>query len=128
MSADLDRFDRMLLAAERSTSETAPSRAGWEHPSLVVGDEPRTSSTRVTATPYITSERGSRYVDRMTCPMCGTDREGIEYHGELMSGAKVHTVQAHTAGKRRTERGQPRCLGAGMRVVFEGGIWKGLPS
>jgi hypothetical protein len=60
--------------------------------------------------------------------MCGTEGQGVEYQGELRSGAKIHTLAAHTAGMRRVERGQPRCLGAGMRLVFEGGIWKGAPS
>lgn len=78
--------------------------------------------------PVITSTREPRFVDHATCPMCGTDREGIEYHGVLMSGAKVYTLAAHTAGARRVASGQPRCLGAGMRMVFEGGVWKGAPA
>ncbi len=97
---DLDRFDRMLLASSPPVAEREP---------------------------VITSTRGGRFVDHMPCPMCGRDQLGIEYHGELMSGAKVHLIAAHTPGLRRVERGRPRCLGAGMRVVFENGVWKGAP-
>lgn len=126
--SDLDRFDRLLLAAERSANVTAPSRAGWEHPSLVVGDEPRTPSP-AQREPVITSTRPPRFVDYTGCPMCGHERLGVEYHGELMSGAKVHTLAAHSPSMARVQNGgKPRCLGAGLRMVFEGGTWKGAPS
>lgn len=107
MSHDLDRFDRMLVSTQGELSLT-------------------TRPVVVDRMPVITSARGPRFVDHMTCPLCGTDRLGIEYHGELMSGAKVHTIAAHTAGLRRVERKQPRCLGATMRVEFVGGVWRGV--
>lgn len=98
-----DRFDRMAL--------------GLPPPTAV---PPAT----VTAT-YINSTRGPRFVDHGTCSMCGVERLGIEYHGELRSGAKVHQFAAHSEGRRSVQSGRPRCLGAGMRVVFEGGTWRG---
>ena len=113
--ADLDRFDRMLLATATPASSVSPTSS---LPRVVVADVGM----------VITSKRGSRYVDHTTCPMCGVDGQGIEYHGVLMSGAKVHTLAAHTSGMRRVQAGEPRCLGAGMRVVFEGGAWKGAPT
>lgn len=115
---NLDRFDRMLLAAEAARVPASGPR--------VVNVLP--AKPAVVDVPYITSERAPRFVDHTACPMCGTDREGIEYHGTLMTGAKVHTIAAHTAGMRRVQRGQPRCLGSGMRLVFEGGVWKGAPN
>ena len=78
--------------------------------------------------PVITSKRPPRFVDHTSCPLCGIDRIGVEYHGVLMTGAKVHTLAAHTANMRRVDTKQPRCLGAGMRVVFEGGVWKGAST
>ena len=111
----LDRFDRMLLIAERVA---APPPAAPQLPA------PRPWAR----TPVITSKRGSRFVDHAPCPMCGFPRVGIEYHGTLMSGAKVHTLAKHTAGSGASLSRQPRCLGAGMRIVFEGGQWKGAPS
>lgn len=72
--------------------------------------------------------RGPRFVDHCTCPMCGVDQLGLEYQGELRSGVKVHTIATHTEGMRRVERGQPRCLGSGVKMVFEGGTWKGAAS
>jgi hypothetical protein len=76
----------------------------------------------------VTTTRDARYVDRGTCPMCGVTELGIEYHGRLLTGAKVHTLASHTAGMRRVQNGEPRCLGAGMRIVFAGGVWKGAPE
>lgn len=119
MSADLDRFDRMLLATAMPASSASPALSS---PRVAVAVLPAVRQ------PVIHSTRGPRYVDHMTCPMCGADREGIEYHGELMSGAKVHTIQAHTAGMRRVQRGEPRCLGAAMRVVFTSSGWLGAPT
>lgn len=141
MSADLDRFDRMLLAHHNDplilspqTGRSEPSRGAKARASQPAGSERRVQGVTAGETaaalrqPVITSTRGPKYVDHMTCPMCGTDGQGVEYHGQLMSGAKVHTIAAHAAGIRRAQRGQPRCLGAGMRIVFVEGIWKGAPS
>ena len=102
MSADLDRLDRVELGIK------PPS------PPVVRAIAPVT--------------RGPKFVDAMTCPMCNVERLGITYQGELMSGAKVHELAAHSAGRRSVANGQPRCLGARMRVVFENGIWKGAPQ
>lgn len=107
---DLDRFDRMLLVSQSAA---------------------RPLITRPVVTerqPVITSTRGPKYVDHMTCPMCGVERVGIEYHGELMSGAKVHTIAAHSPEMRCVMPKQPRCLGAGMRVRFVNGAWAGEPK
>lgn len=110
--SDLDRFDRMLLAAE-----TAPR--------IVESARPATAPQTVCArTPVITSKRGPRYVDYCECPTCHFPKVGVEYHGTLMSGAKVHQVAAHTEGSGANRRGWPRCLGAGMRLVLENGEWK----
>lgn len=114
MSDNLDRFDRMLLAAPLPVV-SAPLRV-------------RPVALEVERQPVITSERGPKYVDYATCPMCGVTDLGIEYQGELRSGAKLHTISAHTAERRRVERGMPRCLGAKMFVVFEGGAWKGASA
>lgn len=78
--------------------------------------------------PVITSKRQPRFVDHATCSMCGVTELGVEYHGELRDGTKVHQLAAHTAGMRRVERKQPRCLGAGMRVAFVDGGWHGAPK
>jgi hypothetical protein len=114
MSATPDRFDRMLLGIA-SPGSLAVAR-------VTVPPPPRPAERQ----PVITSTRGSRFVDHTSCQYCGTDRMGIEFHGVLMSGAKVHQLVAHSPGVRRVARGQPRCLGAGMRLVFEGGVWRGL--
>lgn len=149
----LDRFDRMLLGtvppaqpdetspqtgrSERScgakaragelagsgstSAPTAPRAAG-----ALVETRRASMPPRVVATPpYITSTRGPRFVDYTPCPMCGHERIGIEYHGQLMSGAKVHQLAAHTAGMARVAPRQPRCLGAGMRLVFTASGWEG---
>lgn len=121
MSANPDRFDRLLglvPPAAPVPSSPTPRRA------LV----PLSAFEERKREPVIHSTRPARFVDHAVCPMCGTDRMGIEYHGELKSGAKVHQIAAHTPNFRRVERGQPRCLGAGMRMVFEGGAWKGAPA
>ena len=78
--------------------------------------------------PHIKSVRGPRYVDHGMCPMCGTDGEGIAYQGELMSGAKVHTLQVHSVGLRCSRADAPRCLGSEMRMVFINGVWIGAPT
>jgi hypothetical protein len=112
--ADLDRFDRLLLATPSAPRAPAPP----PRPAPVARAEVRE--------PVITSKRGPRFVDRTRCPMCGTDELGIEYHGELRDGSKVHQIAAHTAGLRRVDTKQPRCLGAGLRVVFDEGGWRGV--
>lgn len=128
-SEHLDRFDRMLLAAEASPAPVVIVSPQTGRQARRAGSERRSRGVAAGETaPYITSKRGSRFVDHTACPMCGIDGQGVEYHGTLMSGAKVHQLAAHTAGMRRVERGQPRCLGAGMRLVFEGGGWKGAPA
>ncbi len=71
----------------------------------------------------IFAPRAPRYVDYMSCPLCSY-RVGIEFHGVLMSGAKVHTVGAHSPGRGNRRNGEPRCMGAGMRVEFVGD-WRG---
>ena len=108
---DYDRFDSMLLGSP-SPAPVSPLT---------------TRPVVITRIPVITSKRGPKYVDHTACPMCGVDRVGIEYHGELMTGAKVHTLAAHTAELRYSKSGQPRCLGAGMRVEFVEGAWRGVP-
>lgn len=118
MTDNLDRFDRMLLA--HAAAASAPPA-----PFTFSGSPAYTAPERE---PVIHSKRASRFVDRTACPMCGTADEGIEFHGVLMSGVKVHTIVAHTAGMKRVETKQPRCLGSGMRMVFEGGVWKGAPT
>lgn len=101
MSGCLDRLDRMVLGLELTTRP------------VVVAHAPVAAL----------STRGPRFVGHAVCPMCGVDGIGVEYHGELMTGAKVHQLAAHTAGMRRVDRMQPRCLGAGMKVT-----WKGAPA
>lgn len=132
MSADLDRFDRMLLgvapasptrATFRTTATSFVARATTPAPVHAVPPV-----AQLERQPVITSKRPPRFVDHTTCPMCGTAGQGIEFHGTLMSGAKVHQIAAHTANMRRVDRSQPRCLGSGMRIVFEGGVWKGAPA
>lgn len=120
MSDDLDRFDRMLLATESraAASAAAPSRSGWV-PSIVA------ATPEADPDPAPPIPRGPRFVDHMDCPLCKARDLGIEYGGELMSGAKVHTIRAHTEGKRGVVSGKPRCFGSGLRVVFSNGIWKG---
>lgn len=128
MSEDLDRFDRMLTAFV-GRGVAAQAAVDREVAKATVDAPPRRRLVRRRGDDgpsVITSKLGPRYVDHAPCPMCGVDRQGIEYHGELMSGAKVHTIAAHTSGMRRVAPGQPRCLGAGMRMVFDDGVWKGL--
>lgn len=113
MTDNLDRIDRRLLANESTSYAPASRRA------LVPLDRVRE--------PVITSTRGSRFVDHTACPMCGTDGEGVEFHGVLLTGVKVHTIAAHSPAMRRVQNGHPRCLGSSMRMVFEAGSWKGAP-
>lgn len=121
MTADLDRLDRLALRGALSMpvvqARTLPRRA-LVPLSRFVEPEPERAVI----------ERGPRFVDTTTCPMCGIDRIGIEFHGVLMTGAKVHTIAVHTPNMRRVQNGQPRCLGAAMRIVFEGGVWRGAPA
>lgn len=122
MSADLDRFDRLLLgvpparpAALRTTAASFIARA----------TAPTAPAAPAEREPVITSKRPPRFVDHATCPMCGIDRLGVEFHGELRSGAKVHQLAAHTANMRRVDTKQPRCLGSSMRMEFVDGNWRG---
>lgn len=91
MSGCLDRLDRMVLGLETRPIHTERQ-------------------------PVITSTRGPRYVAHAACPLCGVDGVGVESQGTLMTGVEVRTLAAHTAGMRRVDRRQPRCLGAGMRL------------
>jgi hypothetical protein len=68
--------------------------------------------------------RGPRFVDFMACSLCGAPRVGIEYHGELRSGAKVHETATHAPGRGNRRGEQPTCLGSKVRVVFVGGDWR----
>lgn len=113
MSANLDRFDRMLLGMSTPVAVVTPRAVVVAHPP-------------VERDPVIHSKRGPKYVDHMPCPICGRAELGIEFHGELRSGAKIHTIAAHSAGARLVLPRQPRCLGAGLRVLFEAGIWRGV--
>lgn len=63
----LDRFDRMITAAELSARVVA---------------EP--------SPPPPPPERAPRFVDYAACSLCGCEPLGVEYHGQLKSGAKVH--------------------------------------
>lgn len=76
------------------------------------------------AAPSIFTPRAPRFVDYTPCPMCGY-RLGLEYQGELRSGVKLHTIAAHSAGRGSVRPGEPRCLGAGLRMVFTPSGWRG---
>lgn len=110
---DLDRFDRMLLAG--SAPRTEP-------PAPAPQVAPARPAVRAEV---ITSKRGPRFADYTACPLCGHPRIGLEYQGELLSGVKLHTLYAHSPGSAMVQRGKPRCLGAGMRMTFVAGGWRG---
>jgi len=86
--------------------------------------ELNTRPIRAEREPVITSERAPRFVAHASCSLCGVRDLGVEFHGELMSGAKIHQLAAHSPDKRSVQRGQPRCLGSGARVQFVGGHWR----
>jgi hypothetical protein len=120
----LDRLDRLVLAGSAPRAGSAVST-------------PATSSTGlagVPARPVVPASvstfapRGPRFVDYMPCPLCGHERVGIEFHGTLMSGAKVHALFSHSMGAALVRKGMPRCMGSGLRVVFLGGVWRGAPT
>ena len=119
MAAELDRFDRMLLGV----APASPTRATYRTPSasrIAQLQEPQRE-------PVVTSSRPPRFVDKTTCPMCGVTELGIEFHGTLIKGGDVHQLAAHTAEKRSVQHGQPRCLGAAMRVARdEEGRWRAV--
>lgn len=129
---DLDRFDRMLLGVAPASSTRATFRIA--QPAPTAPRESRTNARRreryaldAGREPVIKSARPSRFIDHMDCPMCGAVKLGIEYHGELKNGTKVHQLAAHEHGLRSVTRtGNPRCLGAGMRVEFVDGNWRGV--
>lgn len=117
MTRNLDRFDRMEIAA-------AQSRAAIVAPTVLRIDAPVHRGSYEVAV----VKRGSRFVDHTMCPMCGVDNLGVTYQGMRASGAKIHEVTAHSPGKRRVGNGEVRCLGAGLRVVFVNGRWIGEVS
>lgn len=119
---DLDRF-RVARSLATYTAAPVPVPSPAPRRALIPLEQLKPERK-----PVIHSTRGPRFVDHTQCPMCGVDRIGIEFHGVLMSGAKVHTITAHTPEKRRVEPGQPRCLGAGMRMIFVDGAWRGEPA
>ena len=123
--SDLDLAARRADAAARANARNVIA----QHVPMPTPGRARRAQLRaaVAAPAVIPNKTGPRFVDYSPCPMCGAPRVGVEYHGELMSGAKVHQLYAHSEGRGIRLRGQPRCLGAGMRVVFEGGVWKGAP-
>lgn len=111
----LDRLDRLTLAGlAPRTAPVAPL------PQVVPARSAVPTSSEVD---HITSKRGPRFADYTSCPMCGHERLGLEYQGELRSGVKLHTLAAHSPGAGRTTKGQPRCLGAGMRMKFVAAGW-----
>jgi hypothetical protein len=114
--ANPDRFDRMLFGLPPARPRSAP------RPLVRVVPRPVVEAPSPT---IVGAPRGARFVDHTACPYCGTEREGIEYHGQLRDGSKVHTIAAHTEGLRRVERGRPRCLGSGMRLTFTAAGWAG---
>lgn len=133
MAADLDRFDRMLLGVSPASPTRTTYRMSTPAPQQRSPMERTNERRRIRYAldagrePVITSTRGSRFVDYMDCPMCGAVKLGIEFHGELMSGAKVHQLAAHAAGKRSVpDSKSPRCRGAAMRVDFVDGNWRGV--
>lgn len=117
----LDRFDRALIAAAMRPRPPEPP------PARVIPLFTRPVHA-LQPPDVIGAPRGPRYVDHAMCPMCGTAGEGVTYQGELRSGAKVHTLQAHSHGLRCVRNGEPRCLGSGLRMAFVGGGWIGAPT
>jgi hypothetical protein len=125
MSLDrLDRLDRLVIAG------SAPRATGTANPSASTSVELAGAPARpvVPASVSTFAPRGPRFVDYMPCPLCGHERVGIEFHGTLMSGAKVHALFSHSMGAALVRKGMPRCMGSGLRVVFRGGVWQGAPS
>ena len=115
MSAEPDRFDRMLIGV----APASPTRATFRVPNA--------AATLPEREPVITSKRPPRFVDHTSCPMCGVTELGIEFHGTLIKGGDVHHLAAHTAGKRSVQNGQARCLGSGMRVARDTeGRWRAV--
>ncbi len=117
-----------------SFTTTPPSRARAETsvstPAALTRAEPAGAVARPVVPPQrqpvITSSRPPRFVDYMACPMCAY-RVGIEFHGVLMSGAKVHTIGVHSPGRGNRRNSEPRCMGAALRVEFVGD-WRGVKS
>lgn len=68
--------------------------------------------------------RQKRFVDHMPCPTCGHPSVGVEFHGVLMSGAKVHELAKHAPGRGNRRGNESVCLGSKVRVVFEHGDWR----
>jgi hypothetical protein len=127
--SDLDRFDLMLLRIGCPTSAPAPAvRAYVPEPTPREPRPVRRSPRGKPPPPAPPRQRTPRFVAYAPCPMCGFDRVGIEYHGTLLSGAQVNQLAAHAPGMGRGDHGKPRCLGAGMRMLLEGGVWKGAPA
>lgn len=120
----LDRLDRLVLAgsAPRAVPDTEVP-----HPATAHGREHAGAPTRpvVPIGEVIHSKRGPRFVDYAGCPMCGHHRIGVVYLGVSIKGPKMHELFAHSPGSASSRRGEPRCLGAGLRVVFVGGSWQG---
>ncbi len=119
MSAEPDRFDRMLLGL----APVSPTRATYRTPSaqrIVQLREPNRE-------PVVSSSRPPRFVDKTACPMCGVTELGIEFHGTLLRGGDVHKLAAHTAEKRSVQNGQARCPGSGLRVARDAeGRWRAV--
>ncbi len=120
-----------MITLSNSTLLGPASRAGGTVPtptsSAVLAGAPARAAVFSRATVgEITcfTPRGKRFVDYMACPLCKAPRVGIEYHGELLSGAKVHELAKHSPG-RANRRGQlPACDASKIRVVFENGDWR----
>lgn len=111
----LDSLDRLVLAG--SAPRTAPD-----------APRPQVASTRPVVltsseVDHITSKRGPRFVDYTGCPLCGFHRVGLAYQGELMSGAKLHELAAHSPGAGLVLPRKARCLGSGMRMKFVAAGW-----
>lgn len=127
----LDRLDRLVLAgsAPRAAAGTAVTSTPSSNRAGLAGASARPAVPTCTErAPVITSTRGPRFVDRAPCPMCPAPSVGIEAHGELRDGTKVRTLTAHSPGLGRVQSGHPRCLAAGMRMVFVDGAWQGVPA
>lgn len=113
----LDRFDRLLLAGSAPRTVTPAAPIPQVAPARPV------VRAYVPDAPVITSTRGPRFADYTACLMCGRERLGLEYQGELMSGIKLHTLAKHSPGAGRPMKTQPMCLGAGMRMKFVAKGW-----
>lgn len=148
----LDRLDRLVLAGlaprtvtpEAQHPQVVPARPSLFAAPDAARDRATTPTSRAhaqargsagasgaapsvpTEVDHITSKRGPRFADYTTCPMCGHERLGLEYQGELLSGVRLHTLAAHSPAAGRTTKGQPRCLGAGMRMKFVAQGWVSL--